>query len=115
MTDSKNDESELTLLSELVLGLSSVALHYLGEISYVDDHSLMHTNLPKEIGDDKSTNSSESSKNINLELARQNIDFIVTISEKTKGNLTKSERKIIDTTLQELQDLYEEKKKFQQI
>ena len=108
---SSPQESDLSLLSELVLGLASVALHYLGEITYIEDHNLLHSSSPTHISKAKKPSSSSSKvSEINLELAKQNIDFIITISEKTKGNLTTAERKIIDTNLKQLQQLYQEKK-----
>ncbi|KPK37835.1 MAG: hypothetical protein AMJ65_13695 [Phycisphaerae bacterium SG8_4] len=37
-----------------------------------------------------------------LELAKYNIDMLETIEEKTKGNLTEEEERVLSTTLSEL-------------
>ena len=37
-----------------------------------------------------------------LELARYNIDMLETIEEKTKGNLTEEEQKVLENTLEQL-------------
>ena len=37
-----------------------------------------------------------------LEMAKYNIDMLETIEEKTKGNLTEEEQKVLSTTLSEL-------------
>jgi len=41
-------------------------------------------------------------KEADLELAKYNIDMLATIEEKTKGNLTEDEEKILANTLSEL-------------
>ena len=41
-------------------------------------------------------------KEPDLELAKYNIDMLATIEEKTKGNLTESEEKVLANTLSEL-------------
>jgi len=41
-------------------------------------------------------------KKPDLELAKYNIDMLETIEEKTKGNLTEEEEKVLSTTLSEL-------------
>lgn len=41
-----------------------------------------------------------------LEIARYNIDMLKTLNEKTKGNLTKEEEKILKNTLNELRMAY---------
>jgi len=66
--------------SALILGLSSAALSYMG-YGTVDG--------------------SEMAKN--LTLAQQNIDIIAMLREKTKGNLTADEDKLISEILADLQ------------
>ena len=44
----------------------------------------------------------EAKKMINLELAKFNIDLLGIIEEKTKGNLTEEERKLLSQTLHQL-------------
>lgn len=68
--------------TELVLGLSSAALHYLGQGPG---------------GDLKSK-----SKETNMALARQNIDIIRMLKVKTTGNLSTEEGKLIDAVLTDL-------------
>jgi len=41
-------------------------------------------------------------KEPDLELAKYNIDMLETLEEKTKGNLTKEEKKVLSNTLNEL-------------
>jgi hypothetical protein len=41
-----------------------------------------------------------------LELARYNIDMLETLQEKTKGNLTKEEERVLENTLNELRMSY---------
>lgn len=67
--------------SELLLGFSSAALHYLGETI---------EGQPKPVKP-------------NLDLARQNIDIIVMLKEKTKGNLTPEEDRLLQQVLLDLQ------------
>lgn len=62
----------------LVLGFSGAALTYLGEV--------------KSAGD----------KVANLPLARQNIEILSLLSEKTKGNLTKDEESMLQQVLLDL-------------
>ena len=68
--------------AELVLGLSSAALHYLGHGP----------------GGDVKLKSKEA----NIALARQNIDIIRMLKVKTAGNLTAEESKLIDAVLTDL-------------
>jgi len=44
----------------------------------------------------------------NLELAKQSIDILAIIQEKTKGNLSKEEAELLDTSLYELRMRYVE-------
>lgn len=84
--------------SELILGLSAVAMHYLGETSIsVSSSSTTHKKQES------------SAKVVNLELAKQNIDFIAVLSQKTQGNLTSDEREILDSALEDLQLRYASK------
>ncbi len=68
--------------SELVLGLSSAALHYMGE---------GHPG----VGDGKPAGT-------NMVLARQNIEIIRMLKVKTHGNLTSEELHLIDGVLTDL-------------
>ena len=43
---------------------------------------------------------------INLDLARQNIDILEMFHDKTKGNLSEDEKKIIDSSLYDLRMKY---------
>jgi hypothetical protein len=45
-------------------------------------------------------------KEPDLELAKYNIDMLETIEEKTKGNLTKEEKKILENTLGQVRMAY---------
>jgi hypothetical protein len=45
-------------------------------------------------------------KEPNLELAKYNIDMLETIEEKTKDNLTKEEKKILEDTLSQVRMAY---------
>lgn len=85
--------SELSVLSELVLSLSTLALHYLGE-SVISDEA--------DEGSDAADQGA--SQHQNLDIAKQNIEFIEVIAEKTQGNLTSAERGLIDMVLADLQD-----------
>lgn len=72
--------------SGLILGFSSAALHYLGEVGS---------------GSDKTSE--------NLALARQNIDIIELLGQKTKGNLTKDEQVLIERVISDLRLKFIEK------
>lgn len=67
--------------SALILGFSSAALYYMGE-GTVEGRSSGQKNLP---------------------LARQNIDIILMLREKTKGNLTAEEQTLLSQLLADLQ------------
>ncbi|NPB09485.1 MAG: DUF1844 domain-containing protein [Thermodesulfobacteria bacterium] len=45
-------------------------------------------------------------KKVDLQLARQTIDILDMLREKTRGNLTKEEEKLLDSILYELRMLY---------
>lgn len=70
--------------SGLILGFSSAALYYMGEQA-VEGRSIGEQNLP---------------------LARQNIEIILLLKEKTRGNLTEEERQLLDTVVHDLQVRY---------
>ena len=71
----------------LVLGFSSAALAYMGFMP-VDDKGTM---------------------NVNLDLAKQNIDIISLLQEKTRGNLSDEESQLTDQVLTDLRIKYVEK------
>ena len=83
-----NYNSEMTF-SSLVLGLSSAALSYLG---YDKD-------------------SDQPSADLDLELARQNIDILAVLEEKSAGNLTPDEERLLRTVLTDLRSKYLETSK----
>ncbi len=76
-------------ISTFVFSLNSSALFHLGEIP------------------DPATNKSEE----NMPMAKQTIDIISMLKEKTKGNLTKEEDLLIDHILYDLRMRYVEKVK----
>jgi len=79
----KTDFSEQTVeFSQLVLGFSSAALHYLGEGT---------------AGESK-----QAANGTNIALARQNIEIIRMLKAKTNGNLNSEETKLIDAVLTDL-------------
>ena len=45
-------------------------------------------------------------KDADLELAKYNIDMLETIEEKTKGNLTEEEKKVLENTLSQVRMAY---------
>lgn len=67
--------------SALILGFSSAALYYMGEAT-VEGRAPGQTNLP---------------------LARQNIDIILMLRDKTKGNLTPDEDRLMSQLVTDLQ------------
>lgn len=67
--------------SGLILGFSSAALYYLGE-QPVAGRAIGERNLP---------------------LARQNIEIIAMLREKTRGNLSDDEARLIENVLHDLQ------------
>jgi len=71
--------------SMLVLSLSQTVLVHLGEAPHPDEAS-----------------ESASSATRNLPLARQTIDMLGMLQDKTKGNLTGSEERLIDQVLYDL-------------
>ena len=75
-------EQQKVEFSGLVLGFCSAALSYLG---YGDENS------PK-----------------NLTLAKQNIDILALLEEKTKGNLSEDEKRLLGDALVDLKTKYSE-------
>lgn len=67
--------------SGLILGFSSAALYYMGEQA-VEGKSLGQKNLP---------------------LARQNINIIAMLREKTRGNLNPEEQRLLEQVVSDLQ------------
>lgn len=87
MTVSGKPAAEFTVeFSELVLGLSSAALHYLGEST---------ADMPPAAKSDA-----------NLALARQNIEIIRMLKQKTDGNLSGEESRLMDGVLTDLMTKY---------
>lgn len=74
--------------TSFILGLSSAALSYLG------------------VEDPQARN--EKPLKINLELAKQNIDILVLIEEKTKGNLSQDEARLTSQILYDLRIKFSE-------
>ena len=72
--------------SELILGFASAALYYTGD----------------------SDLEGKKSGEVNLTLARQNIDIVRLLHEKTKGNLNEEERNMLETVLADLSIKYSE-------
>ena len=82
MSDSTNN-FEINY-SSLILGFSSAALSYLG---YLPSNEVK----------------------VDLNLAKQNIDIIALIKDKTVGNLTKEEQRLTENILADLRMKYVEK------
>ena len=78
--DWDEDISNLITFSTFILSLNTAALIHLGE-------------LPDPV---------TQKKKVNLLLAKQTIDTLEMLKEKTKGNLTIDEEKLLDTILYEL-------------
>jgi hypothetical protein len=89
MSDSQQNDNTQVNFSALILGFSSAALHYLGEAAPEGDGSI--------------------TKNINL--AKQNIDIVSLLKEKTEGNLSEDESRLISQVLADLQNKYLEASK----
>lgn len=80
--DDRDKKSQNSVdFSGLILGFSSAALYYMGESS-VGEREVVKKNLT---------------------LARQNVDIILMLREKTKGNLTEEEEHLIDQLVIDLQ------------
>ncbi|MCY4443346.1 MAG: DUF1844 domain-containing protein [Proteobacteria bacterium] len=95
-------QPNLSPFSELVLGLSSAALHYLGEIPY----GQLEGSLESSLKTDEEAGSVPSQLPVNLELAKQNMEFIKILSEKTQGNLSSQESQILQGVINDLNIKY---------
>ncbi len=78
--------SETTQFSELILGFSSAVLYCLGSVDVED----------KKIGE------------INLPLAKHNINILEMLKVKTSGNLNQDESKLLDQVIHDLKVKYVE-------
>jgi hypothetical protein len=76
-----NSRANSVDFSELILGFSSAALYYLGQ----------------------DIEGQGKAGKVNVDLARQNIDIILMLKEKTKGNLKPEEESLIQQILLDLQ------------
>lgn len=79
-----SDDKQSVEFSGLILGFCSAALSYMGYGDAVAGK--------------------------NLDLAKQNIDIIKLLKEKTKGNLTEEEQRLLDEAIVDLQRRYVEVK-----
>jgi hypothetical protein len=79
-----NEQTPPLTFNSLVLGFSSAALHYLGHDLAESGQDLRH----------------------NLSLAKQNIDILLLLKEKTKGNLLPDEEQLIEEIICDLQMKY---------
>ena len=86
MTKTEESSPKPIDFTALILGFSTAALGYLG-LSPVDGE-----NMPQK----------------NIGLAKQNIDIIALLKEKTKGNLSPEEETLTDQLLADLQLKYVE-------
>jgi hypothetical protein len=88
--NAKMSESQQIDFTGLVLGLSGAALSYLGHLTQQD----------------------QSTGPVNLDLAKQNIDILRMLQEKTKGNLNSEEDRILRQVVADLQVRFVESCKF---
>ena len=88
MSDQNSQEGFEINYSSLILGFSSAALSYLGYMKETPDGSGM-----------------------NLKLAKQNIDIIALLKDKTSGNLSDEEQRLTEAVLADLRLKYVEKAK----
>jgi len=84
MAEKENRELPEVSFSMFILSLNTSALVHLGQ-------------LPDPLTQEKK---------VDLALARHTIDTLQMLREKTKGNLTKEEEKLLDSILYELRILY---------
>ena len=82
-TDEQKDERELDF-SAFMLSIASSALVHLGELEHPE-----HANISE-----------------NLALAKQSLDILGLLQEKTRGNLTDDETKLLEQLLYELRFKY---------
>lgn len=80
--ESEEDSITEVDFSGLILGFSSAALYYMGAVAANPDESLEETNLP---------------------LAKQNLNIIKLLEQKTKGNLSPEEQSLIQSVLKNLE------------
>ncbi|MEZ4742572.1 MAG: DUF1844 domain-containing protein [Bdellovibrionota bacterium] len=85
MTDVNFSDSAKVDFNGLILGFSSAALYYLGQAP-IEGHEI---------------------NKLNLDLAKQNIEIISLLKEKTKGNLNTEEEKLINEVLTDLTKKYD--------
>ncbi len=89
-TQSQNDDSMTDVdFNGLILGLSSAALYYIG-----------HSEIE-----------GETISKVNFDLAKQNIRIIEMLHDKTRGNLTSEEARLIEQILKDLRLKYNSAKK----
>ncbi len=87
---SKDDDADAhasehpTDFRTLILSLGSSALVHLGELEHPEDETARH----------------------NLELAKQTLDILSMLQEKTRGNLTDEEARLLEQLLYELRLKY---------
>ncbi len=86
--ETKKSSGELDF-SSLILGFSSAALYHIGY----------------ESADDKSSSAQ------NFALARQNIEIIRMLRQKTKGNLTADEKRLVAEVIEDLDQKYDHAQK----
>ena len=79
-----DDDQHPTDFSSLLLSLASSALVHLGEMEHPDDAGTAK----------------------NLHLAKQTLDILSMLQEKTRGNLTEDEGKLLEQLLYELRMKY---------
>jgi len=82
--DHAEDEAQPTDFASFLLSLGSSALVHLGELEHPD-----HTGLYK-----------------NLPLAKQSLDILAMLQEKTRGNLSTEESQLLEQLLYELRMKY---------
>jgi hypothetical protein len=80
----RDDDAHPTDFSSLLLSLGSSALVHLGEMEHPDDAAVSK----------------------NLPLAKQTLDILAMLQEKTRGNLTEDESKLLEQLLYELRMKY---------
>ena len=86
---SKSQETATVDFTALIMGFSSAALYYMGE-------------APLE---------GKGAPTKNLALARQNIDIIAMLKDKTRGNLSDDEAKLVEHLLYDVRLKYVEARK----
>jgi len=86
-TSGTEQQGAIVDFSGLILGFSSAALYYLGEapIQGKEMKSIPERNLP---------------------LAKQNIDIVELLKNKTQGNLTEEESRLLNQVLSDLRIKY---------